>query len=194
MLTLPDGTQIRTEPEEYDANELRLELAKISTLTPKLDGHWQHEFRDLPDALQEQVRAISFLAAPTASGLERVSGILWQLYSVQTMIEQLLRGESIANVMAGSLDVPLPADAQPGERPAANPGSPMTLSPTAPKGDGTLVLRQNNQPAAKSKSTTTVSPVAAAPESQSATLTVSAHPPTPPSAGTLVIPSDLEKK
>jgi hypothetical protein len=100
MLTLPHGTTIRTEPQEFIPDELKLELAKLRALTPKLDPRWQQEFRALPRALQEEVHAVKFLTAPTPSGLERVDGILWNAYILEGLLEQLLRGESIRSDVA----------------------------------------------------------------------------------------------
>lgn len=175
MLQQPDGTELRTEPDEFDPAFLKRELQKIAELTPKLDSYWQQEFRELPERLQQAVRTVAFLVQPITGGLERIDSVLWQLYTLQFLFEKLLKGESIRSFVAGSLDLPVGplAPVHPKTQPVA--AATVTLPNVGP--DSAI------QP--------TLSVEKATP---SATLTMPTESPLHPTerAGTLVLPSDID--
>ena len=137
MLTLPNGTDVRTEPEEYAPTTLKRELATIQQLTPILDAHWQQEVRELPESVQIQLRTLSFIRTTTAGGLERVQGLLWQLYTIEGLIKQLLRGESIQRSMVAAFGIAEPVSSS--GQPAATEDGPVADTDQPPT-SGTLTL------------------------------------------------------
>lgn len=175
MLQQPDGTELRTEPDEFDPAFLKHELQKIAELTPKLDSYWQQEFRELPERLQQAVRTVAFLVQPITGGLERIDSVLWQLYTLQFLFEKLLKGESIRSFVAGSLDLPVGPLAPVLPKARSTSAATVTLSNVVPN-----PVIQPNPPVEKA--------------TLSATLTIPTESPLHPTerAGTLVLPSDID--
>ena len=91
---------IPTNPEDYDLEKIRAELARIEAVLPALESYQEREFRELPEKIQGDVRTIQLITQPTVGGLEKVRGILVQLWVAERMCRQLLNGESIANTVA----------------------------------------------------------------------------------------------
>ena len=178
-----------TNPEAYDLAAIKAELRVIEALRPKLALYEAREFRELPNQLQQQVRTLKSINQPTASGLERVGSLLWQLASVTTLLERLAHGQSIADQL-DALGRPLPdtllqmgptADVisnQQGARSKEQGAeSPKALGAILPRG-GTLVL--DAEPTTDGKQ----------PASSAGGRTAEARPTTPAAAPTLTLESE----
>ncbi len=148
-------TPIAPDPNSYDRAAVRAELLAIQALQPKLALYDGREFRELPKPLQDQIRSLKTITQPTASGLERVASLLWQLALLEPVLAALHEGRSIDDQLTALAQpvsdqlllsvTPGPNDVQP-PRPATSKqpsGSAASIAPTnqapAPLG-GTLTL------------------------------------------------------
>lgn len=101
MITLDNGTVIRTEPSEVNAEKVRAELQRLIEVAPLLENYSDREFRELPAALQEKVRALTTVVQPTPSGLERIGRLIWQVETARDVCNLLLEGKSAASYIEG---------------------------------------------------------------------------------------------
>ena len=85
---------IPTQPEEFDQALVKAELLRVQTLLPKLEAFDDREFRELPKKLQDEVHEIQTIIQPTMSGIEKVSGIIWQLWNSRTLCEKITNEQS----------------------------------------------------------------------------------------------------
>lgn len=114
---------------------LEEQLIRIKNLIPKIKPHEQKKLRDLPKHLQQELKTIEVIPAPTASGLEPVASILENLFLAQVNLEEIIRKrkeKTFIKPTAHKIPIqtaPSPSPAPPPQKPPAKP-TPPSAAPT----------------------------------------------------------------
>lgn len=71
--------------------ELNIQLIQIKLFISELERYFNHEIRELPDSLKQELKNNSMLPTMTSAGLEKVDGIIEYLYLYEANLEHLIK-------------------------------------------------------------------------------------------------------